>query len=405
MEKIWLNQYPPDVPKEINPDTYSSIVAMIDEAVAQYADRPAFYLLGRTMTFLELDVNSRALAAYFHQILKLQKGDRLAIILPNILQYPLVLMGALRAGLIVVNVNPLYTADELAFRLNDAEVKATVIFSHVAHILEKALPHLAFQPAIIVTDMLDLHPFARRCLMAAAMKLMHPTPKWRLPYVAFFNQALTQGRALALQPVELTKEDIAFLQYTGGTTGIVKGAILTHRNMIANLLQVRAWFNQKLQPGREIVITALPLYHIFSLLGNCLLFMSTGGLNVLIINPSDIPSMLKEMKKFKFTIMTGVNNLFAALLKNPAFKRLDFSHLHFVFGGGMAVQQVTAEQWQSVTHFPLLEGYGLTEASPCVTVNPYTLKEYNGSIGLPLPSTDVIFLDNGGVEVPRVEIS
>lgn len=401
MEKVWLKSYPQGVPAEINPDTHQSLVEIFEASCQTYRELPAFYNLGITMTYGELDEHSRHFAAYLQQALKLQKGDRVAIMLPNILQYPVVLFGVLRAGLIVVNVNPLYTPDELTYQLNNSGAAAIIVLSNFAITLQNALPRLKSLKHIVVTNFGDFFPFIKACVTQFALKYYYKKiPAWSIPQAVFFKQALAIGKTHPFHPVSITHEDIAFLQYTGGTTGISKGAILTHRNLIANIEQVSAWFNGVVEMGKEIIITALPLYHIFSLAANGLFFTKIGGLNVLITNPRDIPNMIKEMGKFKFTAITGVNTLFIGLLNHPKFGGLDFSKLRITLGGGMAVQRTVAEKWQALTGKPLLEAYGLTETSPCVTINPPTLKAYNGTIGLPVPSTDVCFLNDDGNEVP-----
>lgn len=401
MEKIWLKSYPPGVPAEINPDAYQSIADVFEKSCKSHSGRPAFYSFGRTLTYQELDKLSRDFAAYLQQELKLKKGDRLAIMLPNVLQYPVAMFGALRAGLIVVNVNPLYTADELTHQLNDSGAETLLIISNFAHTVQQALPRLKTVKHVIVTDIGDLLPALKAWVINMVLKYIHKKiPDWSIPEALSFKRVLEKGKDSVFVPVSLDNQDTAFLQYTGGTTGISKGAILTHRNLIANMQQASAWFKNLLTENEEIIITALPLYHIFSLTANCLFFTKIGGLNVLIINPRDVPGMIKEMKRFKFTAITGVNTLFNALLKNRHFASLDFSHLKMVLGGGMAVQEVVADHWHEVTHVPLLEAYGLTETSPCVTINPPHIKEYNGTIGLPVSSTDICILDEDHQELP-----
>jgi long-chain acyl-CoA synthetase len=401
VEKIWLKSYPPGVPAEINPDAYSSIVEVIMRACQLYPDNPAFYSLGITLTFAQLDQLTQAFAAYLQQHLKLRKGERLAIMLPNILQYPVVMYGALRAGLTVVNVNPLYTADELAYQVNNAGASALVVLANFASTVENALPRIPCVKHVIVTDFGDLFPPIKAWVTQLALKYYYrKIPNYHLPDAIPFKQTLSLGKTLTLQPVTLTNQDIAFLQYTGGTTGISKGAILTHRNIIANIQQADAWFKDLIKGGKEIIITALPLYHIFSLTANCIYFTKIGGLNVLIPNPRDIPSMIKDMRHFQFTAITGVNTLFNGLIKDLHFATLDFSHLRLSLGGGMAVQRPVAEKWQEITGCTLLEAYGLTETSPCVTINPANLKKYNGTIGLPVSSTEVAILDDNGHELP-----
>lgn len=400
MEKIWLKSYTQGVPAEINPDAYQSLVDVINKSCQLHPSFPAFYNMGVTLTYQQIDTYSRDFAAYLQQELKLKKGDRFAIMLPNTLQYPIALFGALKAGLIVVNVNPLYTADELTHQLNDAGAETLLVIANFAATVQKALPNMPSIKNIIITELGDLFPPMKALIVNFALKYIYKKiPSWTIPHAIPFKQTLSKGKEAAFNPVPISNQDIAFLQYTGGTTGISKGAILTHRNIISNIQQADAWFKNLLQKKDEIIITALPLYHIFSLTANCLYFSKLGGLNVLITNPRDIPSMIKDMKKFKFTAITGVNTLFNALLKNAEFAKLDFSHLHLALGGGMAVQRVVAEKWESITHTPLLEAYGLTETSPCVTINPSDLKGYNGTIGLPVSSTDVAILDDEGHEV------
>jgi long-chain acyl-CoA synthetase len=401
VEKIWLKNYPSGVPAEINPDAYLSLVDLFNRIFKENSHRFAFYNLGTSLTYSEIDKYSRHFSAYLQQVLKIKKGDRIAIMLPNILQYPIAMFGALRAGAIVVNVNPLYTADELIHQLNDSGANTIITVTNFAKTLEKARPAVPHLKSIIMTNIGDLlSPFKGWVINFLLKYIYKKIPNWHIPGAISFKKVLEKGSGLSLVPVEPDRQDIAFLQYTGGTTGISKGAMLTHRNIIANIQQADAWFRGLLSDREEVIITALPLYHIFSLTANCLFFSKIGGLNILISNPRDIPGMIKDMKKFKFTAITGVNTLFNALLKRPEFAKLDFSHLHLALGGGMATQQVVADKWQQMTHAPLLEAYGLTETSPCVTVNPITLKTFNGTIGLPVSSTDVAILDDEGNEMP-----
>lgn len=401
MEKIWLKNYPKGVPAEINPDAYQSLVEIFELSCKKNAEHPAYYNLGNTLTYQQLDQYSRDFAAYLQQELKLQKGDRIAIMLPNCLQYPIAVFGALRAGLVIVNVNPLYTAPELIHQLNDAQVVTIIVVANFAATVQTALPKISVIKNVIVTQMGDLLKPLKGWIVDFALKYYYKKiPAWNIPNAINFKQALSRGKNLTLTPVKINNQDTAFLQYTGGTTGISKGAELTHRNLIANIEQADAWFKQLLTDKKEIIITALPLYHIFSLTANCLYFTKIGGLNVLITNPRDIPAMIKELKKFQFTAITGVNTLFNALMKDPDFANLDFSRLHLALGGGMAVQRIVAEHWKEITHAPILEAYGLTETSPCVTINPVTLKEFNGTIGFPVSSTDICILDNEQHELP-----
>lgn len=401
MEKIWLKSYPPGVPAEINADAYQSIVEVFEISCEEHKDHPAFYNLGTTLTYAELNQLSYEFAAYLQQELQLKKGERFAIMLPNVLQYPVALFGALRAGLVAVNVNPLYTPDELTHQINDSGAETLLVISNFAATVQKALPNMPTLKRIIITDIGDLLPPLKAWIIHFVLKYIRKKiPDYTIPHAINFKEALAKGRHLKLTPVPLSNHDIALLQYTGGTTGVSKGAILTHRNLIANIQQADAWFKTLLVAKQEIIITALPLYHIFSLTANCLYFTKLGGLNVLITNPRDIPGMVKELKKFQFTAITGVNTLFNALLKDPHFAKLDFSKLHLALGGGMATQEVVAEKWQEITHAPLLEAYGLTETSPCVTINPTNITKFNGTIGLPVPSTDVAILNDAGVQLP-----
>lgn len=401
MEKIWLKSYPPGVPAEINPDQYQSISEVFDNTCHEYKNRPAFYSMGVTITFGQMNEYVRDFAAYLQQALHLKKGDRIAIMLPNLLQYPIALLGALKAGLVIVNVNPLYTPDELAYQLEDAGVSAILVLENFAQTLQSALQRIAVRH-VLITKVGDLFPPIKACLTQFVLKYIHKKiPNYDIPQAIAFKQALTGGAKFEFTPVEINNRDLALLQYTGGTTGVSKGAMLTHRNIIANILQADAWFSSllKTRDGQEVIITALPLYHIFSFTANCIYFAKIGGLNVLIANPRDIPSMVKEMGKFKFSAITGVNTLFNALLKNPQFSKLDFSKLRLSLSGGTAAQRAVAEKWQEVTGCVLLEAYGLTEASPCVSINPSSNTTFSGSIGLPVSSTEVAILDDAGNEV------
>ncbi|WP_145519171.1 long-chain-fatty-acid--CoA ligase FadD [Yersinia mollaretii] len=399
MEKVWLKRYPADVPAEIDPDRYSSLVEMFENAALRYADQPAFINMGEVMTFRKLEERSRAFAAYLQQGLGLQKGDRVALMMPNLLQYPIALFGILRAGMVVVNVNPLYTPRELEHQLNDSGAAAIVIVSNFAHTLEKVVFKTQVKH-VILTRMGDQLSTAKGTLVNFVVKyIKRLVPKYYLPDAISFRTALQKGRRLQYVKPDVINTDMAFLQYTGGTTGVAKGAMLTHRNMQSNLEQAKAAYAPLLQPGHELVVTALPLYHIFALTMNCLLFIELGGRSLLITNPRDIPGMVKELSHYPFTAMTGVNTLFNALLNNEEFTKLDFSTLRLSVGGGMPVQQAVAERWEKLTGKHLLEGYGLTECSPLVTGNPYDLKHYSGSIGLPVPSTDVRLVDDDGRDV------
>ncbi|MFJ5334708.1 long-chain-fatty-acid--CoA ligase FadD [Pectobacterium sp. CHL-2024] len=396
MEKIWLSRYPADVPAEINPDRYSSLIEMFESSVKRYADRPAFVNMGEVMTFRKLEERSRAFAAYLQNQLKLQKGDRVALMMPNLLQYPVALFGVLRAGLVVVNVNPLYTPRELEHQLKDSGASTIVIVSNFAHTLEKVVHNTAVKH-VILTRMGDQLSTAKGTLVNFVVKyIKRLVPKYHLPDAISFRRVLQEGRRQQYIRPDIINTDLAFLQYTGGTTGVAKGAMLTHRNMLANLEQCKGAYGAILQEGNELVITALPLYHIFALTVNGLLFLELGGKNLLITNPRDIPAVVKELKQYPFTAITGVNTLFNALLNNKEFHELDFSTLRLAVGGGASVQQAVAERWEKLTGKHLLEGYGLTESSPLVAVNPYDLKHYSGSIGLPVSSTDVKIIDDDG---------
>lgn len=400
MEKVWINSYPEGVPAEIDPDAYSSVNAIFDQSVVHYAERPAFSNFGVSITYAELDRQCRAFAAYLEKLAGLEKGDRVAIMMPNLLQYPVAMFGALRAGLTVVNTNPLYTRRELQHQLTDAGVSAIVILENFAHVLEGCIGETPVK-TVITTRMGDLLPFPKSVLVNFVVKYVKRMVRpFHLDGAVNFAQVLKQGENLNFTPVKVEGGDVAFLQYTGGTTGIAKGAMLSHRNIVANVEQAAAWLKPFVsQSEQEIVITALPLYHIFALTANCLTFMRNGGLNYMITNPRDMKGFVKELSKVRFTAITGVNTLFNGLLNTPGFDQIDFSKLHISLGGGMAVQRSVAERWQKVTGEPLLEAYGLTETSPAVCINPLDLETYSGSIGVPIPSTEVCVRDEEGKEL------
>lgn len=403
LHKVWLNRYPADVPADINPDRYRSLIELFEHAALRYAEQTAFINMGQSMSFRQLDARSRAFAAYLQQGLGLKKGDRVALMMPNLLQYPIALFGILRAGMIVVNVNPLYTPRELEHQLNDSGASAIVIVSNFAHTLEKVVAKTQVKH-VILTRLGDQLSPAKGTLVNFVVKYIKKmVPKYYLPGAISFRQALHSGAQLEYVKPEIINDDLAFLQYTGGTTGVAKGAMLTHRNMQANLEQTKATYGSLLKAGEHTVVTALPLYHIFALTVNCLLFIELGGANLLITNPRDIPGLVKELAKYPFTAITGVNTLFNALLNDAAFNQLDFSTLSLSAGGGMAVQKAVAERWEKLTGHYLLEGYGLTECSPLVSVNPYDITCHNGSIGLPVPSTDIMLVDEAGNEVTEGE--
>lgn len=394
LTKVWLKRYPPDVPAEINADRYPSLVDLFEHAVLHYADHVAFINMGQPLTYRQLDAQSRDFAAWLQQGLGLQRGDRVALMMPNLLQYPVALFGVLRAGMVVVNVNPLYTPRELKHQLNDSGASAIVIVSNFAHTLEKVVAETAVKH-VMLTRMGDHLAPVKATLVNFVVKYVKKlVPKYHLPGAVPLRHALQQGARMAYQRPALSNDDLAFLQYTGGTTGVAKGAMLTHGNMQANLEQTKATYGKLLRAGQEQVVTALPLYHIFALTVNCLLFLDLGGTNLLITNPRDIPGFVKELAKFPFTAITGVNTLFNALLNDENFNKLDFSTLRLSAGGGMSVQKAVAERWEKLTGHYLLEGYGLTECSPLVSVNPYDITCHTGSIGLPVPSTDVRVIDD-----------
>ncbi|HVR93983.1 MAG TPA: long-chain-fatty-acid--CoA ligase [Casimicrobiaceae bacterium] len=397
MEKIWLKSYPAGIPAEIDVNEYASLREVLEESCAKFGSRPAYSCMGRTITFADLDKLSAAFGAFL-QGRGLTKGTRVALMMPNVLQYPVCLFGILRAGCTVVNVNPLYTPRELEHQLTDSGAEMIVVVENFAHTLAEVISKTQVKHVIVTTigEMLGLKGALVDFVLRHVKKMI---PAWDLPGAIRLSDALAEGGKRKLEPVEIGHEDIAFLQYTGGTTGVAKGAMLLHRNIIANVLQARAWVTPFLGKQRHVIITPLPLYHIFSLTSNCLIFMTLGAENVLITNPRDIPGLVKEMGKHSFTAFTGVNTLFNALLNNADFQKLDFSTLQMTLGGGMAVQKAVADRWEKVTGKPLIEAYGLTETSPGATINPLDLPEYNGAIGLPIPSTDLVLRDDDGKEV------
>jgi long-chain acyl-CoA synthetase len=396
MEKNWLSAYPPGIKGEIDVDAFRSLVELFEDSCRRFADRPAYHNLGITLTFRELERLSRDFAAHL-QAQGFARGERVALMMPNVLQYPVALFGALRAGLTVVNTNPLYTPRELRQQLLDSGARVIVILENFAHVFEQVRADT--QVTHVITAALgDLAPFPRRVAVNFVVRrLRHLVPRFDLPGAIPFRQALAQGARLPFQPPAIKPEDCAFLQYTGGTTGVAKAAMLTHRNMVANLLQIGALWGGLLEPGREVMITPLPLYHVFCLTCNCLLFLRFGGLNVLITNPRDIPAFIGELRKWRFSMITGVNTLYNALLSHPGFAHLDFSNLKLGAAGGMALHPSVADRWLRITGKPLAEGYGLTEASPVVACNPFDAPQV-GTVGVPLPSTDISIRD-GDVEV------
>ena len=397
VDKIWLDSYAEGVPAQIDAERYASLAELLQDSVERFGERPAFANMGKTLSFDELDVLTRDFAAFLQSRLGLSKGDRLAIMMPTLLQYPVALFGALRAGLAVVNVNPLYTPRELRHQLADSGTSAIVILENFAHVLEECLAETPVE-TVITTRLGDLLPFPKSVIVNLAVKYVKQmVPAFQIANTVRFTDAISQGKAAALETVNLCHDDLAFLQYTGGTTGVAKGAMLTHGNMVANVEQATAWMGPYLSNGGETVITALPLYHIFALTGNCFAFIRIGGLNYLITNPRDMPGFVRELAKVRFTGITGVNTLFNGLLHTPGFADIDFSNLKMSIGGGMAVQASVAEKWREVTGNTLLEAYGLTETSPTVCINPFDIEAFNGSIGLPVSSTECcIKNDDGG---------
>lgn len=403
-QKIWHKSYDAGVPTEIDLKEYSSINDILEQGFKKFSDKPAFHNMGTTLSYSEIDILSRKFASYLQNNLHLQKGDRVAIMMPNILQYPIALFGILRAGLIAVNVNPLYTPRELEHQLKDSGAKAIVIFANSGHTLEKIISSTPVKH-VILTEIGDMLKFPKNYIVNFVIKnVKKMVPPFSIPNALNFKECLAKGDISKFKHVDVNQSDIAFLQYTGGTTGVAKGAVLSHKNIVANMLQARAWIKNLIVDGQEIIITPLPLYHIFSLTANCFIFNSVGALNVLITNPRDIPGFVKEMNKWKFTAITGVNTLFNGLLNNEEFKKLDFSSLKVALGGGMAVQKSVADKWKQVTKRPLIEAYGLTETSPAACINPMTLRDYNSFIGLPIPSTDVEIKDDNGRTLPLGEI-
>ena len=402
-EMVWLASYPPDVPAQIDPSEFPNVRAILERSVERFGERPAFTCMGRTITFRELDRISRDLAAFL-QSRGLRKGDRVALMMPNVLQYPVAIFAVLRAGFTIVNCNPLYTPRELEHQLCDSGASAIVILENFAATLEAVIAKTQIRH-VLTTQIGDMLGFPKSAIANFVVKrVKRMVPPWRLPGAIAFNDALGKGRGMTLDEPALGHEDIAFLQYTGGTTGVSKGAMLTHRNIVANLLQCASWWGRSLNEGGEIVITALPLYHIFALTGNCLAFMNIGAHDILITNPRDLKGFVKELSKWRFTIITGVNTLFNALLHTPGFDKLDFSGLRLALGGGMAVQRSVAERWKQVTGQPLLEAYGLTETSPGACINPIGPGfEFNGTAGLPIPSTIVTIRDDAGRILPLGE--
>ena len=401
-EQFYQDKYPAGVSLNVDLDKYSSMVDVFDQAVNKYADRPAFSAVGATLTYRDLDTQSRNFAAWLQNKTDLKPGDRIAVQMPNVSQYPVVVFGAMRAGLIVVNTNPLYTTREMEHQFNDSGAKALVVLANMAHNAEKVLPHTGIEH-VIVTEIADMHSPLKRTLMNAAVKhLKKMVPAFSLPQAHKLPAVLSAGAREKFSPVECKKDDIAVLQYTGGTTGVAKGAMLTHGNLVANLLQARPMMEDSVEEGTEVVIAPLPLYHIYSFTLNCGIMLEAGAHNVLIPNPRDIPGFVKELKNYRFTAFLGLNTLFVALCNNEEFKALDFSALKLTSSGGMALTSDTAKMWQRVTGCEISEGYGMTETSPVVTFNPNSAIQL-GTIGLPIPGTEIKTIDDDGNETPLGE--
>ena len=404
IERPWLASYPAEVPAQINVDEFPSIVSVLKAACDHYAANPAFSNFGKVLTYEEIDRLSGRFANYLLNVLKLKKGDRVALMMPNVLQYPIAIFGVLRAGLTVVNTNPMYTARELKHQLKDSGASAIVVMEMFAHTVAEVVADTSVTQ-VITTCIGDLLGFPKGPFINFMLKhVKKVVPEYRIEGAIRFNEALALGEPYSLPAIDIRPDDIAFLQYTGGTTGVAKGAMLTHRNLVANMQQSSAWIGKNAVPGKEIIITALPLYHIFALTSNCLVFMKFGGLNYLITNPRDMPGFVKELRKSHFTAITGVNTLFNGLLNTPGFAELDFSKVTLSLGGGMAVQRAVAERWKKVTGVTLVEAYGLTETSPACCMNPLDLPDYNGAIGLPIPSTDCVLKDEEGNIVAKGEV-
>ena len=403
-DRPWLASYPKGIPAEIDPSRYRSVAALLEECCDRFRHRPAFVNMGRTITYDDLDRLSASLASYLVNDLKLAKGERVAIMLPNVLQYPIAIMAVLRAGLTLVNTNPLYTARELRHQLSDSGASTIIVLDNFAHTLAEVLGETQCRH-VICTGLGDMLGFPKSAITNFVVRRVKKlVPPYSIPGAVRFNDAMRRGARSKMPKVEINGEDIAFLQYTGGTTGVAKGAMLTHRNMVANMLQALAWIGPNMKEGEEVVITALPLYHIFALTANFLVFARVGGYNHLITNPRDMPAFVKAIKDIQFTALTGVNTLFAGLLNTPGFDKVDFSRLHLTLGGGMAVQRAVADRWKKATGCTLAEAYGLTETCPAVCINPLDIPEYNGSIGLPIPSTQISIQNDDGRTLPLGEV-
>ncbi len=405
MKKIWLGNYPKGIPAEIDPNAFGSLRDMLQQSCLRYASLPAFSNMGSSISFDELDRTSRDFAAYLQGSLGLSRGDRVGIMMPNLLQYPVAIFGILHAGLVVVNINPQYTAPELEHQLRDSGTVAIVILENFAHTLQKVLEsNPTMDMAVITTEVGDLFPVVKEVLTNAVVKHVKKlVPPWSIAGAIEFNACLRAGRAQVTKDVPIGHDDIAFLQYTGGTTGVAKGAVLTHGNLVANLQQLGAWIAKDLIDGKEILICPLPLYHVFALTCS-LMFMKIGAHNVLITNPRDMHAFMHDLKKYRFTAILGVNTLYRAILDAPEFKQVNTRSLKITSAGGMAVQKVVAERWKKATGVPIIEGYGLTETSPVAISNPLDIQDWTGSIGMPIPSTEAVILDDAGQEMRIGEV-
>ncbi|MDE4014809.1 long-chain-fatty-acid--CoA ligase FadD [Glaesserella parasuis] len=401
MEKIWFDNYPAEAERTLDVEPYESLVEMFEKAVQRHPDIPAYFNMGQVLSFRKFEERSRAFAAYLQNELRLEKGERIALMMPNLLQYPIALFGALRAGLVVVNVNPLYTPRELEHQLNDSGAKAIVVVSNFAATLEKVVFNTDVKH-VILTRMGDQLSFGKRTLVNFVVKYVKKlVPKYKLPHAVSFREALSIGKQRQYVRPTLYKNDLAFLQYTGGTTGVAKGAMLSHSNVIANILQAKWVAYPLIQRSQErIGVIALPLYHVFALTVNCLLFIELGVTGLLITNPRDIPAFVKELKKYPVMAITGVNTLFNALLNNPQLKEVDFSNLKLSVGGGAAIQRAVADRWHKTTGCHIIEGYGMTECSPLIAATRNDSTEYSGSIGVPVPNTDIRIVDDSGNDLP-----
>ena len=405
MERIWLDSYTEGAPHDVDPDAYPSLAALVDEAIARFGDRPAFESMGARITFAELDRLAKDFAGYLTATAGLAAGDRIALMMPNVLQYPVALVGALRAGLVVVNTNPLYTARELRHQLADSGARAIVVLENFGHVLEECIGDTEVEH-VVVTGLGDMLGFPKSALANFVVRHVKKlVPRFRIDGAVRWGDALAKGRAAADRgaaegKAEPTGDDLAFLQYTGGTTGLSKGAMLTHRNMVANILQTDGFLRPFAREGEEVIVTALPLYHIFALTVNCLTYMRFGAMGLLIANPRDMPGFVKTLKGVRFTAITGVNTLFNGLMNTGGFAELDFSSLRISVGGGMAVQSAVAERWKRKTGVALLEGYGLTETSPSACMNPMHIADYTGTVGVPMPGTECRVIDEAGNALP-----